>query len=145
MQAQPSSGIGQHARYLPLYMCYSCLLYHLVGAMLPLPAGDLHFYMRHSFQPYRPSEKADPPANETSPSGPHSSSADRAANLGGRSASITDRHDGSSLGGGKGLGGECGRLLLLLHVLLLSAHAEAPQAEQLKPVWVGYMRRLPSL
>ena len=83
------------------------------------PAGDLHFYMRHSFQPYRPPEKADAPANGTVQSGPHSSSVDRAAHLSGSSASITDRLDGLDLGGGKGLGGKCRRLLLLLSGLLL--------------------------
>ena len=80
--------------------------FSFMGAILLSPAGDLHFYMRHSFQPYRPSEKADPPAGGALPSGPIRSSADRAAHLSGRSASVTDRPEGTGLGGGKGLGGE---------------------------------------
>ena len=146
MQPQPCSGIGQCGTCLS-DMCYRFHLYHLggallplparylhfygaklplpagdlhfFGAMLPVPAGDLHFYMRHSFQPYRPPEKADPPADGASPSGPHRSSADGVPHLGGRSASIPDRHDGTSLGGGRGLGSECRRLLLLPSVSLL--------------------------
>ena len=106
MRATPCPDIAQRSGDLSLYMGHRFVLYLVVGAVLPLPAGDLHFYMRHSFQPYRPSEKADPPAGGASPSGPNRSSADRAAPLSGSSVSITDRPDGTSLGGGKGLGGE---------------------------------------
>ena len=120
MQAKPRQMLSNVQGLVSLHVLQHSLL--PCGGrreMLSLPAGDLHFYMRHSFQPYRPSEKAEPPANGDSPSGRHSSSADTGAHVSGRSASITDRPDGTSLGGGKGLGGECRRLLLLLSIHLL--------------------------